>query len=248
MTLVEGMKNTLLYELLGTIGRIDSSETSAETVEIFRSVLEQYGFNSFLITGLPMIPDERWERGVICDGWSPDWFEHYLQQGHFLHDPCVARSRHACRPFFWHEIDHKGLTKRSCRVMNEATEFGLMDGICVPIHVPLAGPAVVTAASERIEVPAEVFPFIELLCVHTFHSVSDFRKAPPSVKRPRLTPREREILQWSAAGKTAEDVGVILNITRHTVESHHRHIREKYDAINLVHAVAKAIHLGEIGI
>lgn len=240
------MDNTLLYELLGTIGRIDNSEDSAETVQIFRSVLEQYGFSSFLITGLPTIPDERWERGVICDGWSPDWFEHYLQQGHFLHDPCVARSRHASRPFFWHEIDHKRLKKRSYRVMDEATEFGLRDGMCVPIHIPLAGPAVVTAASERIEVPPRVFPFIELLCVHTFRSVSNLRRTSPPDQGPRLTPREREILHWSGAGKTAEDIGVILNITKHTVESHRRHICAKLDTNNLIYAVVKAARLGEI--
>jgi LuxR family quorum sensing-dependent transcriptional regulator len=248
MMLVESMGNTVLYELLGTIARIDTSESSSETVQIFCNVLEHYGFSDFLITGLPMVPDERWERGIICDGWSPEWFEHYLQQGHFLHDPCVTRSRHAYRPFFWHEIDRTGLRKRSHRVMDEATEFGLKDGICVPIHVPLAGPAVVTAASERVDVPANMLPFIETLCVHTFRSVSNFRKASPPDKRPRLTPREREILQWSAAGKTAEDIGVILNITKHTVESHRRHICDKLDANNLVHAVAKAVRLGEIEI
>jgi len=59
-------------------------------------------------------------------------------------------------------------------------------------------------------------------------------------------PREAEVLQWNAAGKTAEEIGIILNVSTFTVQSHLRHIREKLGANNVSRAVSKAIVLGEI--
>jgi LuxR family quorum sensing-dependent transcriptional regulator len=131
--------------------------------------------------------------------------------------------------------------------MEEATEFGMKDGLCVPIHVPLAGPAVVTAASDRMEIPPGAMPLIETLCVHTFRKLSRLETKRDKPVAP-LTPRERELLQWSAQGKSAEDISCILGVTTNTVESHHRNIREKLDAINIAHAIVKALRRHEIQI
>ena len=42
-----------------------------------------------------------------------------------------------------------------------------------------------------------------------------------------LTPRERDVLRWVAAGKTDRDVGAILEISPRTVHKHLQHIYEK---------------------
>ncbi len=242
------MGNRALLELIEIITRIDVARSPGETLQPFRTALKRYGFRDFMIAGLPVAHETHWTRSILCDGWSPQWFDRYIQQGHYRHDPCAAHSRYAFRPFLWRDLDRTRMTHKGRRVMDEATDFGLKDGLCVPIHVPLAGPAVVTAASDHIELPAETLPLIETLCVHTFRALAGFKDDPLREPAAPLTPREREVLQWSAEGKTAEDIGVILGLTRHTVESHHRHIREKLDAINLVHAVTKAVRRYEIQI
>lgn len=75
--------------------------------------------------------------------------------------------------------------------MDEAAEFGLKDGLCVPIHLPLAGPAVVTAASDRIEIPPDALPLIETLCVHAFRKLSGLQTKRGEGETTPLTPRER---------------------------------------------------------
>ena len=42
-----------------------------------------------------------------------------------------------------------------------------------------------------------------------------------------LTPRERGVLRWLAAGKTDKDIGAILGISARTVHKHLQHIYEK---------------------
>lgn len=242
------MEDESYLELAAAISKIDAARSSDAALQAFRAVLERYGFRDFLITGLPVPHDKHWHREILCDAWPRAWYLRYLEQGHFLHDPCAAWCRHTARPFLWHQLPELRITARGRRVMEEAAEFGMKDGICVPIHVPLSGPAVVTAASDRIEVPPASFSLIETLCVHTFRTLGGLEEKDRAEQGPLLTPREREILQWSADGKVADDIACILGITKNTVESHQRNIRDKLDAINVAHAIVKALRRQEIQI
>jgi LuxR family quorum sensing-dependent transcriptional regulator len=242
------MNNAAILELFAIISELDAASLAERVIEIFRVVLEIYGLQNFLITGLPVPNDSEWQRAILCDGWPHEWFVRYQSEGHFLHDPCAARSRVAAEPFFWHQLPAEGLTAHGRLVMGEAAEFGLKDGLCVPIHIPLAGPAVVTAASNRIEIPPGALPLIETLCVHTFRKLSSLETGSDNEDAAPLTPRERELLQWSAQGKSTDDISCILGVTANTVESHQRNIRSKLDAINVAHAIVKALRRHEIQI
>lgn len=242
------MNNAVILQLFATISEIDAACSFEGTLGIFRVILETYGLQNFLITGLPVPHDSEWHRKILFDGWSHEWFVRYGSEGHFFHDPCAARSRVAAEPFLWHELPTDGMTARSRLVMDEAAEFGMKDGLCVPIHIPLAGPAVVTAAGDRIEIPPGALPLIETLCVHTFRKLSNLETKRDNEDTAPLTPRERELLQWSAEGKSTDDISCILGVTANTVESHQRNIRNKLDAINVAHAIVKALRRHEIQI
>ena len=61
-----------------------------------------------------------------------------------------------------------------------------------------------------------------------------------------LNDREREVLSWTAQGKTAGEIGSILSISARTIEWHIHEARRKMNAVNVVHAIALAIKAGEI--
>ena len=62
----------------------------------------------------------------------------------------------------------------------------------------------------------------------------------------QLGSREKEVLSWAAKGKTAEETGTILGISRRTVEWHIQSARIKSGAANVVQAIAMAIRCGVI--
>ncbi|MGN6666559.1 MAG: transcriptional activator protein SolR, partial [Trinickia sp.] len=62
-----------------------------------------------------------------------------------------------------------------------------------------------------------------------------------------LTPRECEVLCWTGEGKTACEIGQILNISERTVNFHVNNVLLKLNATNKVQAVVKAIAMGLIG-
>ena len=61
-----------------------------------------------------------------------------------------------------------------------------------------------------------------------------------------LTPREREVLQLVAEGKTTKEVAKLLGISAKTVESHRTRIMKKLDTPNTAGIVRYAIRLGLI--
>jgi DNA-binding NarL/FixJ family response regulator len=69
-------------------------------------------------------------------------------------------------------------------------------------------------------------------------SLSKQRPTGPAAPRvPLLSPREREVLQLLAEGRTSKDVAVILNIAVKTAETHRSNIMLKLD----IHSIAKLV-------
>lgn len=59
-----------------------------------------------------------------------------------------------------------------------------------------------------------------------------------------LTPREKEVLRWSADGKTVPEIGCILTLSKRTVKFHIDNAIVKLNAANKVQAVVKAAAFG----
>lgn len=70
--------------------------------------------------------------------------------------------------------------------------------------------------------------------------------APERQEKIILTPREVEVLQWSARGKSSWEIGRILHCTEATANYHFSHIRQKFKVSSRGMAVLKALELGII--
>ena len=53
--------------------------------------------------------------------------------------------------------------------------------------------------------------------------------------------REQEVLEWTASGKSAWEIGMILGIAKRTVDTHAQSISRKLGAANRAQAVAIAM-------
>lgn len=69
---------------------------------------------------------------------------------------------------------------------------------------------------------------------------------PFTARKRALTPRQCEVLEWVAGGKTAQDVGLLMKISPAMVEKHLKLAREALDAETTAQAVAKATLLNLI--
>jgi DNA-binding CsgD family transcriptional regulator len=71
-------------------------------------------------------------------------------------------------------------------------------------------------------------------------------QGPPEPARGRLTPREREVLTLIATGAEVASIAEELTLSPHTVKTHVRQALGRLGARNRAHAIAIALHEGEI--
>ena len=75
-------------------------------------------------------------------------------------------------------------------------------------------------------------------------AVCDIDIQPAPLARPALTRREREVLAWTACGKTADEISRILDLSVSGVNFHVNNFLSKLDTCNKMAAVARATQLG----
>ena len=64
----------------------------------------------------------------------------------------------------------------------------------------------------------------------------------------RLTPREIEIMTYSANGKSAWDISKILSLSENTINEHIKNVCQKLGVYNKSHAIAVSIVHGLISL
>jgi DNA-binding CsgD family transcriptional regulator len=63
----------------------------------------------------------------------------------------------------------------------------------------------------------------------------------------RLTPREKEVLNWIKAGKTNSEIAEILGVSGKAIEFHVSNVLDKFGVPNRLAAVVAALQRGMLG-
>lgn len=71
-----------------------------------------------------------------------------------------------------------------------------------------------------------------------------FNQAPAAPDTPRLTTREKEVLQLVSQGITTNAIAARLFISPQTVETHRRNLMQKFEVTNSAALIGKATRLG----
>jgi LuxR family quorum sensing-dependent transcriptional regulator len=130
--------------------------------------------------------------------------------------------------------------------MNEAAEFDLRAGFNIPIHSLKGHLATVVFAGEHFDLAWEDRPAVLLIAIYAHDKMREImgvRPLHPNQQRP-LTPREIEVLKWTAEGKTSQDIADILSVSLPTVQSHITNLCRKLDVVTRAQATARAVRWG----
>jgi LuxR family quorum sensing-dependent transcriptional regulator len=195
---------------------------------------------------MPGTPRVRQAAHVLIDSTPRGWTEHYFKAGHLERDPTIRRLTTDPTPFLWSEIEP--LYRRdpaATRVMNEASSFRLRQGFTVPLVTLDGRVAGFSFGAERLDLSPELRGMLHLVAAYAFGRSVLLSEGP--VRSPvELTPREREALQWAAAGKSEWEIGEMMAISEHGAEKHLRSVHRKLGAASRAHAVAEAMRRGLI--
>lgn len=84
---------------------------------------------------------------------------------------------------------------------------------------------------------------IEAMCIAAHLNIT---RMPLPSKRNPLRPRQREMLEWVADGKSMQDIAVLTGLSVATVEKHMRGARDALDVETTAQAIARAALLGHL--
>ena len=180
----------------------------------------------------------------------PDaWKMHYMRRNLQRVDPTIHTAALSIAPVDWSRFERN---QKFDAVFHAASDFGLTpQGITVPIRGPYGDRGLLSVtrncgAEEWALLKRKIMGDLQIAAVHLHDAVMQSDLISRVMRLPRLSAREKEVLQWSAAGKHQQDISDILSISPRTVEIHLRSAREKLGALTTAQAVGRAIGLGLI--
>ena len=223
------------------IEKLDGLATPQDVIDAMEESFSLFGFENFIITGLPN-PKERFDQVVVLKKWPMGWFDIYAREDYVRVDPIIRLCRKTVQPFEWSEAPFdRALEPRAAEVMDRATDFRMRQGFCLPIHGINGYEACLSMSGVDLDLSSRTKPALHLMTMYAFERARQLLSSTVHRSPYLLTPREREILLWAAAGKSAADTGGILGITERTVTAHIASACQKLDAANKTQAVARAM-------
>lgn len=185
-------------------------------------------------------------QGVRTHGFPADWVAHYLENHLFEHDPIVALAARTSKPFFWADIRHLvELTGAEESMIRQLEAADLGDGLSVQVHGVGLRHGYVGLGFGGNRPTIDDAHLFELKCAAQIAHLRYCELEPLDHEAPsRLSPREREVMQWIARGKSNGVIAEILSLSRHTVDTLVRRIFEKLEVSDRTTAAVKALGAG----
>lgn len=233
--------NTQREEHLNALLHVESEQDLFAQVA---SIAKEIGFE-YCAYGIRMpVPVSR-PRVAMFSNYSPQWQECYVSRGYLQIDPTVQHALRSLLPIVW--SNH--LFAQARDMWEEANSHGLRIGWAQAVRDANGGVGLLTLArSAEPLTPQELTASqanMAWLAQYAHAAMSQLLtpKLAPETKI-TLTSREKEVLCWTAEGKTAYEIAQILDVSERTVNFHINNAIAKLETSNKTQAAVKATALG----
>jgi len=227
---------------------LDDAMRASSVAQLFEKIVtvsHQLGFEYVAYGSRQRFPLTR-QRLFLVSNYSDAWKSTYASKRYLEIDPYVAKCLKSQQPVVWDEC----LKTQQPEFWDDAQSHGLTDGWGQALADCKSQGLVTFARSGETITPYELKKKQAALwwLGHITHMgmgrLFHHANSPREQTQTQLSQREREILQWTADGKSSDDIAVILGISQRTVNFHIDHSIKKLDCQNKIAAAVKASLLG----
>jgi len=235
-------------ETLELISAVTSARDKEELLVRMKAVARDIGFDQVLFAIQLRVPSMAPVQD-INSGYPGEYQVLYQERAFVGRDPTVAHCQTSTQPLVWAEQMY---SPGSREILDEAQRFGLGHGLSVPVHERQGRVvSMLSLARDRpFETDAEKTQVIAAgkVLAHCLHVASEnvILQDVLAARRPRLSPREKQCLQWVALGKSNWDIGELLHISEATAAFHVQNVLKKLQVSTRLQAVAIGVALGLI--
>ncbi|NWB89230.1 helix-turn-helix transcriptional regulator [Pseudomonas gingeri] len=204
------------------------------------------GFSRFLFCLRSSIKADCRSALVIGD-FPTSWIEAYDRAGYATIDPLERHCMHSVLPVIWTDQLYTSSNQRELR--EKAGSHALINGVTLALHGPQGqfgtfGLSIdgVDEHTAKVVIQAN-WHELSWLKDTALQSALKFLCVPKPANEVRLTRREKEVLQWSAIGKTSWEISNICNCSEANVDFHFKNIRRKFGVTSRNAAVVQALSM-----
>lgn len=223
------------------IERLLESRSEPALCEVMSQASQALGLHSFAYINIA--PRSKAEPTLIST-YPEAWTARYLQERFEKYDPVIVRAKQSADPFDWGTDTVTGRASRKGRqIFEEAARYGIRHGFSIPIPTR-SGPCVVVSFATDERKPSFEACIGEYGAVLQFMAVLFHRCARSLTARDRqvgdimLSLREFECLGWASRGKSAWEIGRIINVSPSTAAFHLANAKRKLGVRSINQAVA----------
>lgn len=225
------------------IAFLSSEKTSLSTTDPrqrLARLAKAAGFNQYLFAGFPHGDNGGFAGNHIFSNWPESLVAAYDEDDLFHNSALVCELRKSSLPvsFDVSAFESSAANPKNQRITGLFRELGFRRTFAFVLHDADRQPYIFAFSGARAdlsrqEAMAHVFSAMEFLDLYARLQVTE-------QPLESLSSREIECLRWSAAGKSSDEIAIILELSPHTVVGYLKSAMRKLDSVNRMQAVARA--------
>lgn len=226
--------------------RLDGARSEQEMTELGSGFFRRFGVDTVVCGRLPGSRADL-EAGLWYNSRPPSWNDAYIRHNMLRADPVLQELRRTPRALTWSEaLGRRKLGNAQRLVMGTARDFGMTEGLVVPVFDTRGTSGIVSLAGAEMDLSASGRVSLTMAAVYFYNHLCALRRGPQASAL--LTRRETEILKWIVAGKSDWQIGQILHISSKTVNFHVENVKRKFGVATRIQAVVAAVQHGNMHI
>ncbi len=239
-----------MQPVLSYLDRLGAAARIEDVWQMFCAEMERFGFDR-LLYGYNRFCTEHnvgpWKDALILSNIDRSYLKKFIEEEYYKHAPLSEWAMHnaGARPWEVEGSDAADIGEARARVVALNRAYGLLAGYSISFAPPAPRTrAIVSMCARPGMSQQEVNALWERdgLLISVIANMTHLKiiSLPHLNERACLSPRQQEVLNWVADGKTCQDIATIMGVSMGTVEKHLRLVREKLDVETTPQAVLKA--------
>lgn len=223
-----------------------SGNTSSNLLDCLKEQVLRLGFHRFQLR-LKTSSAAALNHDLVISNYPESWCKTYDALGYAHIDPLLLHCSRNVVPITWSKQLYS--SPQQCSLWKLAMAHGLQHGVTFALHGP-CGPTGTFGLNIQVPTPEQANTLIRqqlgalsLLRDEVLQAVLPLAMPATTPLHIRLTRREKEVLYWSAFGKTSWEISNICSCSESNVEFHFKNIRRKFGVSSRRAAVARALSM-----
>ena len=214
--------------------------------EVVKSTASKLGFD-YCAYGMQSPLSIAEPKTIMLNNYPQAWQQRYVEQQYVKVDPTVQHCMVSLKPLVWSsQYTH---TQAEKDFWEEARSYGLNVGWAQSSRdfIGTRGMLTLARSSDQLSEKEQKARYTNMYWLtQTVHSsiakiVNDVEFSQFNLY---LTNREKEVLRWTAEGKTSAEIAQILGVSERTINFHLSNSMQKLNVNNKISAAIRAVMLG----